>query len=147
MRRPGIGREWRRRLLGGAVLGAIGYVAAVLLAFEPQPLAYVAMVVIVCTVAWLVVDTLDAPAARWVSAMPPSGDRVDEATSDVRILSSHQQAREPSEALRDRLLALARGRDPDLADALHRELGTVRRLSPAEIDRILTRIEDVRDRS
>ena len=45
------------------------------------------------------------------------------------------------------LVALARARDPDLGDALWLELAGTRRLAPADIDRILTRIEDVRDRS
>jgi hypothetical protein len=105
------------------------------------------MVVIVCTLAWLVLDTVDAPAAQWVPSLRPPGDRVDEATSDLRILSSHQQASVPSEAVRDRLVALARARDPALADALHDEIEPHHRLSPAEIDRILTRIEEARDRS
>ena len=33
----------------------------------------------------------------------------------------------------------------ELVAALHRELDPLRRLSPGEIDRILTRIEEVRD--
>ena len=31
MRRPTLARQWRVRLLGGAVVGVVGYVAAVLL--------------------------------------------------------------------------------------------------------------------
>lgn len=147
MRRPTLARQWRVRLLGGAVVGVIGYVAAVLLEFDPQPAAYVVMVVIVLSAAWLVLDTIDAPAARWLPGLPSTADRVDEATSDLRLLSSHAQASVPSPAVRDRLASLARARDPDLADTLLHELDPVRRLSPAEIDRILTRIEETRDRS
>ena len=105
------------------------------------------MVAIIATIAWLVLDTIDAPAARWLPTVRPTGDRVDEATSDLRILSSHAQASAPSSSVRDRLVALARARDPVMAEDLHQELATVRRLSPAEIDRILTRIEEARDRS
>lgn len=147
MRRPSIARHWRTRLVGGALVGALGWIAAVLLDFEPQPAAYVVMVVIVLSLAWLVLDTVDVPAARWLAGLPPAGDRVDEATSDLRILVSHEQADVPSEALRDRLLALARGRDPDLAATLEAELAGRRRLSPTDIDHILTRIEESRDRS
>ncbi len=136
---------WRGRLLVGAVLGAIGYVSAVLLEFGPRPVPYAVMVAILLTLVWLVLDTVDAPAARWHPVLPHARDRVDEATSDLRILSSHVQASVPSEAVRERLVALARARDPDLAAALRHELDPVRRLSPAEIDRILTRIEEVRD--
>ena len=147
MRRPRIAPLWRTRVVGGAVLGAIGYVAAVLLDFEPQPAAYVVMSVIVLCLAWLVLDTVDAPAARWSPGLPPSGDRVDQATSDLRVLASHEQADVPSEALRERLVALARARDPGLAATIEQELGGIQRLTPTDIDRILTRIEDVRDRS
>ncbi len=147
MRRLSVTRQWRARLVGGAVLGAIGYVAAVLLDFEPRPGAYAVMAVIVLAWVWLVLDTVDAPVAHWRSALPPAGDRVDEATSDLRILSSHAQADVPSAALGERLVALARARDPDLAASLHHEIHPERRLSPADIDRVLTRIEEARDRS
>ena len=90
--------------------------------FEPRPVPFAVMAAIVCTLAWLLLDTVDLAPARWRSALPPRGDRVDEATSDLRILSSHQQASAPSEAVRDRLVALARTRDPALADALRDEI-------------------------
>lgn len=147
MRRPRLAHHWRTRLLAGAGLGAVGYVAAVLLDFEPRPAAYVVMVTVVLTLVWLVLDTVDAPAPQWQPGLPSSADRVDQATSDLRILVSHEQADVPSEALRDRLLALARARDPDLAVMLELELAGARRLSPADINHILMRIEAVRDRS
>jgi hypothetical protein len=147
VRRPRLARHWRVRFLWAVVLGAIGYVSAVRLDWDPQPAAYVVMVVIVFSVVWLVLDTVDAPAALWLQSLPAAGDRVDEATSDLRILSSHVQASTPSPTVRDRLVALARARDPALAESIHHELEPVRRLSPAEIDRILTRIEEARDRS
>ena len=137
----------RNRVLAGAVIGALGYGLAVVLRFEPQPLAYVVMMTVVLTSVWLVLDTVDAPPAEWLPTLPPLTDRVDEATSDLRILSSHAQASTPTPAVRDRLVALARTRDPALAEALHREIDPARRLSLAEIDRILTRIEEASDRS
>ena len=134
------------RIAGGAVLLAIGWGIAVWLDFEPRPLPYVVWSVLLLTTGYLVVDTVDVPVARWQPGLPAPQDRVDEATSDLRVLSSHQQADHPSDALAHRLVALARGRDPDLAAEIQHELDGVHRIAPADIDRILTRIEDVRDR-
>lgn len=134
------------RIAGGAVLLAIGWGIAVWLDFEPRPLPYVVWSVLLLTTGYLVVDTVDVPVARWEHGLPAPQDRVDEATSDLRVLSSHQQADHPSDALAHRLVALARGRDPDLAAEIQHELDGVHRIAPADIDRILTRIEDVRDR-
>jgi hypothetical protein len=139
--------RWHGRLSGGAALAATGYGFAVLLDFEPRPLPYAVWAVVVLALGFLVVDTVDAPAAQWRTGSTTPGDRVDEVTSDLRVLTSHRQADHPSDALRRRLVELARGRDPDLAAAIERETADVPRLSPADIDRILTRIEDVRDRS
>lgn len=147
MRWGWLSRVWRGRLLAGVVIGGGGFVLAVVLRFDPHPLEYVVMMTIVLTLLWLVIDTVDAPPAQWVPPLQPTADRVDEPTSDLRILSSHVQASAPSSAVRDRLVALARARDPDLAVALRRELDPVRRLSPTEIDGILTRIEETRDRT
>ena len=139
--------RWRGRLAGGAVLAGVGYVVTVLLDMDPRPLPYVVWSVVVLALAFLVIDTVDVPAAQWHQGLPAPPDRVDEATSDLRVLSSHQQAEQPSDALARRLVALARGRDADLADAVERELAGTPRLSPADIDRILTRIEDLHDPS
>jgi len=130
------------RVAKGVGLAVGGFVAAVLLDMEPQPLPYVVWSVVVLTTAYLVIDTVDAPAAEWLQGPPPT-DRVDEASSDLRVLSSHVQSDQPSDALAHRLVALARARDPDLGETVRRELADTRRLSPADIDRILTRIEDV----
>jgi hypothetical protein len=136
---------WRGRAAKGSVVAAAGYAAAVWLDMEPQPLPYVVWSVVVLTTAYLVIDTLDVPTAEWQQGPPPT-DRVDEASSDLRVLSSHVQSDQPSDALARRLVALARARDPDLGDTLWLELADTRRLAPADIDRILTRIEDVRER-
>lgn len=128
-------------------MAAIGYGLAVWLDFDPQPLPYAVWAVVVLAMTYLVIDTVEAPVAHWQHHFPPRSDRVDEVTSDLRVLSSHQQADHPSEALAQRLVALARGRDPDLASEIQHELAGVRRIRPAAIDRILTRIEESRDRS
>ena len=138
---------WRGRLATGAVICALVYPLAVWLKLGPEPVPYVVMSSVVLMLVWLVFDTVESEPAQWTPALPTVSDRVDEATPDLRILTSHQQASVPSEAVRDRLVALARTRDADLAVSLRDELTPVRRLSPAEIDRILTRIEEVRDRS
>ena len=137
----------RQRLVGGVVRVAVGFGIAVLLDFEPQPLPYVVWSVVMLTLSWLVLDTIDAPVASWRSGPPTTSERTDEVTSDLRILTSHTQADHPSDALARRLVELARGRGgPALAADVRHELADRQRLSPADVDRILTRIEDSRDR-
>ena len=138
----GLSARWRGRAAAGVALAGAGYAAATWLDMEPQPLPYVVWSVVVLATAYLVIDTLDVPAAEWQQGPPPA-DRVDEASSDLRVISSHVQSDQPSDALARRLVALARARDPDLGETVRRELADTRRLSPADIDRILTRIEDV----
>ena len=144
MTRPPI--RWQGRFAGGAALAGIGYAAAIWLDFEPRPLPYVVWAVVVLTMTFLVIDTVDVPAAEWQHGLAAPHDRVDEATSDLRVLTSHQQADHPSDALAHRLVELAGGRDPVLAAEVQHELSGVVRIAPADIDRLLTRIEDVRDR-
>lgn len=136
----------RGRLAGGAVLAGIGYLLSIWFDFEPRPLPYAVWAVVLLTMIYLVVDTVDVPAAQWHHGLQPPTDRVDEATSDLRVLSNHQSANDPSSALAHRLVELARGRDPDLAVEIQHELADAGRILPADIDRILTRIEAVRDR-
>ena len=143
----GLSGRWGGRAAGAVALAVIGYGLAVWLDFDPQPFPYAVWAVIVLAMTYLVIDTVDAPVAHWQTPLPSRSDRVDEATSDLRVLSSHQQADHPSDALAERLVALARGRDPDLATEVQHELAGVRRITPADIDRILTRIEESRDRS
>ncbi len=76
----------------------------------------------------------------------------------VALLESHRSSRLPDHALRDRLVVLTdqvlrqryglRRDDPAVAELLGPELtavltGPARRLEPAEIDRCLTRIEEL----
>jgi hypothetical protein len=138
--------RWRGRIGSGVVLAGIGYLLATWFDFAPRPLPYAVWAAVVLALACLVMDTVDAPASQWQHGLPPRSDRVDEATSDLRVLASHQQADHPSDALAQRLVALALGRDAALAAELERELAAGHRIEPPDIDRILTRIEDVRDR-
>ncbi len=139
--------RWRGRAGAGVALAGIGYLLAIWLDFDPQPLPYAVWAIVVLAMTYLVLDTVDAPVAHWQHSLPPRPDRVDEVTSDLRVLSSHQQADHPSDALAERLAALARGHYPDLATEIQHDLDGVRRIQPADIDRILTRIEESRDRS
>ena len=139
--------RWRGRIGGGAALAAIGYALAIWLDFEPRPLPYVLWAIVLIAMTYLVLDTAEASPSHWQHPIPRRADRVDDVTSDLRILSSHQHADRPSEALADRLVDLARGRGgPDLADEVQHDLAGLARIRPADIDRILTRIEESRDR-
>ncbi|MDR7251407.1 putative membrane protein YccC [Nocardioides sp. BE266] len=142
-----LSRRWSGRVGGGVVLAALGYALTLWLDFDPQPFPYAVWAVVVLTMTYLVIDTVDAQAAYWEQPVAPRSDRVDEVTSDLRILASHQQADHPSDALAQRLVDLARSRDPVLASEVHDELAGLRRIPPATIDRILTRIEESRERS
>ena len=142
-----LSKRWGGRVGGGVALAGIGYAIAVWLDFEPQPLPYVLWAVVAITTTYLVIDTADAPTSHWQHAVSTRSDRVDEVTSDLRVLSSHQQADHPSDALAQRLVGLARGRGgPGLAAEIEHELTDRGQITPADVDRILTRIEESRDR-
>jgi len=128
------------------VLAGIGYLVAIWLDFEPRPLPYAVWAVVVLTMTYLVIDTVEVHPAEWHHGLRAPSDRSDEVTSDLRVLTNHQSANDPSDALAHRLVELARGRDPALAAEIQQELAGAGRVRPADIDRILRRIEDVRDR-
>lgn len=141
--------RWTGRLLGAAALAAAGFGVLVLMDFGPRPVGWALLSAVGCALAWLVLDTVDAERPRWLPTLPPAADRVEESAPDQRVVDSHLVATEPGPALRDRLVALARARDPGLADPELAALAASppRRLSPAEIDHYLTRIEELRDRA
>jgi hypothetical protein len=147
MRATRLSRRLVGRVAGGAAIAGVGYALATWFDFEPQPVPYAVWSVIAIAMVFLALDSVDAPIAYWQSPVQPRPDRAGEVTSDLRVLTSNQQADRPSDALAERLVALARGRDPALADDLQRELASGGRIRPAEIDRILTRIEESRERS
>lgn len=140
---------WWPRLvvLAGVLVG--GQVLLTLMDFGPDPWGWGLLVVAAAVVLWLARDAVDADQAEWYDgAATSTGPTTEEQSAQGRVLASHLASRDPGPALRDRLVALARSRDPDLTDPDLRRLGTEtpRRLSPAEIDHYLTRIEAQRDR-
>ena len=141
--------RWWPRLLLLAVLLVGGQVALTVMDFDPDPAGWGLLVVVATVVVWLAQDTLDAGQADWGDdAVDRAGPVTEEQTAHGRVLAGHLASRDPGPALRDRLVALARSRDPALTDPDLRRLSTEppRRLSPAEIDHYLTRIEASRDR-
>ena len=66
---------------------------------------------------WLVLDAVGVGDASWEDPLAPYV-RPDAADDSVhhRVLTNHLAAREPGPALRNLLVDLARGRDPELAD-------------------------------
>lgn len=140
---------WRGRLALGAVLSALGFAWASLQDMDPDPLGWVLLSTLALSLAALVIDTVDTDRPRWLPTLPPVSAEGEPYDRDRGLLQSHADAETPSAALRDRLVALARARDPGLSDP---ELATLaasapRRLTPTEIDHYLTRIEALRDRS
>lgn len=140
------GRWWPGLGLA-AVVSAVGWAAVWAMDFGPRPLGWVLLSVLVWATLTLVVRALGASPARWRPTLAPAGDRLEESFLERRILDSHAVANEPSAALRDRLVELARRHDPGLDDPLLSALasGAPRRLSLEEIDRHLTRIEALRE--
>ena len=137
-------RAWGRRalLLGGIVV--VGQVALTALDFGPRLGWWALLMTCVAAMVWLLLDANDARAADWGDGRPPQvRPDAGEDSAYTRLVHGHLDAGEPGPALRDRLVALARTRDPELRDPDLRELAQlpVRLLSPAEIDRYLTRIE------
>jgi hypothetical protein len=140
--------RWAARVAAAVALAVGGFGLLVLMDFGPRPVGWSLLVLLGCALLWLVLDTVDAERPRWLPTLPPAADRVEESAPDQRIVAGHLSATDPGPALRDRLVALARSRDPDLADPELAALAAAppRRLTPAEIDHYITRIEELRDR-
>ena len=153
--------RWAPRLVGGLVVFAVLEVVLELTRFDPDPVR-LALLVATCTAALgLVTDALSDEVPSWdvyveQPSVRESGDP--RLTTYVNLIESHLTARTPGSALRDRLGVLAgqvlRERygvprdDPAAAELMGPELaavldGPVRRLDRAEIDRCLTRIEEL----
>ncbi|MBA3780419.1 MAG: hypothetical protein H0X12_00990 [Nocardioides sp.] len=154
-------KGWLGRISLAAVSYAVLYVALRRFDFEPHAVPLLLLVILMLLVWWLVRDALDAPPAEWdvgTSApfQPPGQDVV--LSGYLRLLESHVASRQPEHALRRRLLMLGRTRletrlgmpadDLTSDNELGPEWAALRRdpdrhLSAAEIDRLLTRIEDL----
>ena len=153
------GLWWR---LSGAALLTVGlYVGFAALEFEPHALPLALLILVSVAAIGLVVDglglhgeTWSVETVRW--AAPPGQDP--RFSLYLRTLESHLTAQTPEPTLRDRFAELAERRlaqrhgvrrdDPRAAELLGPDLtavldGPPRRLSRAEIDRCVRRIEEL----
>jgi hypothetical protein len=154
-------RRWWWRLGGGLI--AFGAIEGLTLLIHGQAdelrLAWV-VALVVCAAA-LLIDASPVEPAVWAAAVEPEGGlgRLDPRTASyLRILESHQSAREVDVALRNRLRELAeqtlRARhdltfdDPRAQELLGPDLRRVlleapTQLASDQIDRLVTRIEEL----
>ena len=149
------------RLGGAAILTVVLYVVFTLMEFEPHALPLTLLVVVSVLGGGLLVDGLGVDGQSWTVeverwATQPGQDR--RFAHDLRIIESNLTARTPDPNLRDRLAELATRRleqrhgvrrdEPRAAGLLGPDLiavldGPPRRLSRAEIDRCVRRIEEL----
>lgn len=153
--------RWWRRAAAGLVLFVALEVLLRATGTGPEPLRVALLVAMCIGVLGGALDALSDPAPSW--DLQPERPSV-RAGGDARLatyaglIDAHLASRTDDHLLRDRLRVLAdqvldqrhgvRGDDPRAADLLGPELtavltGPVRRLSPADIDRCLTRIEEL----
>lgn len=154
-------RRWWRRLAGGLVVFAAFEIGLELLQTDPDPLRLALLVAAGVGVLGVLVDGLATGGASWDIEVEraPLRERGDPRLRHyLSLIDAHLAARSLDTALRDRLGALTtrvlaqrygvqRG-DPRAAELMGPELaavvdGPARRLDPAEIDRCLTRIEEL----
>lgn len=153
--------RWWRRLAGGVVAFAALETVLVLVRADPDAVRLALLVATCVAVLGLLLDALSDGGVRWdVEVERPSGreHRDPRLAGYLRLLEAHAAARSPDPVLRDRLATLADrvlaqrhglGRaDPGATALLGPEVlavltGPPRRLTPAEIDRCLTRIEEL----
>ena len=153
-------RQWRRVAVAVAV-GLTAYVAAVLLQLEPDLVLVLLLAALVLGGFSLLSESVDPVRTAWYP--PTAGDPLtrgrDGATfADLRLLESHQSARDPDHHLRRRLAELAdRALRPALGMGLDSDEGRARlgpevvglltgpskRLSPRDIDLCLRTIEEL----
>lgn len=139
--------RWRGRIALTALVVAGGWLATWAMDFEPRPVLWVLLATLGCAVVWLVLDATDTGAAEWSPPPLPVEDRIEPTTPERRVVDNHLASSHPGPALAERLLALARARDPELADPDLRALADDphRRLRSEEISRIIARIENLRE--
>lgn len=145
---PRVLRGWVPRVGALVLVVLVGQVVFTALDFDPQLRDWALMATSGVVLLWLVLDVVGVGDASWDDPLAPYA-RPDAADDSVhhRVLTNHLAARDPGPALRNLLVDLARGRDPDLLDPELRALAEspARRLSATDIDRYLTRIEEPRD--
>jgi hypothetical protein len=153
-------RWWRRAALAAGVYLVLE-VVFLRVDFEPDAVRLAVLVALVVALGGLVLDSVPDVAAQWDvhtvrPATPPGQDA--RTSLNLRILESHLTSRTPDGVLRDRLGDLADQvlrvrhdldrRDPRAVELLGPELHRLltaepRRLSRAEIDRSVRRIEEL----
>ena len=140
--------RWAPRVGALALVVLAGQVAFTALDFDPQLRDWALTAAAGLVLLWLVLDVVGVGDASWDDPLAPYL-RPDAADDSVhhRVLINDLAARDPGPALRNLLVDLARGRDPDLQDPELRALAEspARRLSATDVDRYLTRIEQQRD--
>ncbi len=145
---PAVLRGWVPRVGVLVLVVVVGQLAFTALDFDPQLRDWALMASACLVLFWLALDVLGVGDASWDDPLAPYL-RPDAADDSVhhRVVTNHLAARDPGPALRNLLVDLARGRDPDLQDPELRALAEspARRLSATDIDRYLTRIEQPRD--
>ena len=130
--------RWRWRAGSGLLAYAVLETGGTVLGFAPDALLLALVVAVGTAALGLLRDSIEQERAAWVppptpSVVPPGSDARLEAY--VRLIEDMRTARTPGGALRDHLRRLAGGLlDDELA-------GPPRRLSLAEIDDYLRRIE------
>lgn len=153
--------RWWRRLVGGVAAFAVLELLLTLIDAGPEPLRLALLVATCVAVLGLILDALSHPGPSWQVDVeePASAARPDPRLGRyVSLLEAHLSARSNDTALRDRLRSLAVGvvsqrydvarDDPSVPARLGPELvsvleGPPRRLDPAEIERVLARIEQL----
>ena len=153
--------RWMRRLAAGVAAFVVLEGALVLAQTDPDPLRLALLIATCVGVLGLIFDALSDGGASWELTLErptvrTSGDP--RLARYVSLLEAHRSSRSQDTALRDRLRVLTdqvlRQRygvahdDPQAVELLGPELTTVlqgepRRLKPAEIERYLTRIEEL----
>lgn len=154
-------RRGTRRLATWAGVEVCTLLALYLLGYHVRIVPLTLALTLGLAVVWLVGElVVDDPAPWAVDRRSGSGSVTNDVrlATYVRVLEDHRAARVPSGALRDRLAAVAAARleahhglrldDPRSAGLLGQPLaevatGPVRRLTPAEIDACITRIEEL----
>ncbi len=139
MRRPGGLRTQLLRALVALLLFAVLDVVFAVVDFAPDAPRLALLVLVGAAGVGLLLDSVDDGGPPWPDrgsrpVLPRGSDA--RLSSYVRLVEDHLTARTPDGGLRDRLVELSGGR---LAEELG---GPVRRLSRAEIDDYLRRIEE-----